>query len=54
MNKEEYLKYLDGRAAESQLWATRLHKEGDYSGWANHSGSAWAFRLARMKAEELE
>lgn len=51
MNKEEYLEYLDLRAAESDKWAERL--KDDVVAYSNHLGSAWAFRLARMVAEEL-
>lgn len=52
MNKEEYLKYLTWRSEEHDKWAERLSHDPDNV--MSHRSAAWAFRVARSKAEELD
>lgn len=52
MNKAEYLAYLDNRAAEEAKWADRLKHDHDER--IGHLSAAWAFRVARLCAEELD
>jgi hypothetical protein len=51
VTKEEYLAYLDARAAEEDKWSERL--KHDHDEMIGHRASAWAFRVARLRAEEL-
>lgn len=52
MTKDEYLEYLDMRAAEEDKWAVRLKDNHDEV--VGHRSAAWAFRLARLVAERLD
>lgn len=52
MDKQEYIEYLKGRAEESDEWIKMLISKGDTTGAQVQSGAAWAFRVARIKAED--
>lgn len=52
MTKQEYLQYLDDRDEDERRWADKLRDNHDER--IGHLSAAWAFRLARLVAEQLD